>query len=133
MSDSGRVVRPSVFDLSSLSVDALTGGAPDRHGNKGPLLLLVKGLNCCEDLMIRSSIQGRRYYELFVSSFFFPLFPDLFRILTLQSLLVIQPIVLSACHSFLAASFGTFSSVVLLTFTVAHLFSPQTWGISWTM
>jgi len=73
-----------VFDLSSLPVDALTGGAPDCHGNKGPLLLLVKGLNCCEDLMIRSSIQGRRYYELFVSSFFFfsPL-PNLFRILTL--------------------------------------------------
>lgn len=59
-----------MFDLSSLPVDALTGGAPDRHGNKGPLLLLVKGLNCCQDLMIRSSIQGRRYYELFVSSFF---------------------------------------------------------------
>lgn len=75
VSDSGWVVRPSVFDLSSLPVDALTGGAPDRHGNKGPLLLLVKGLNCCQDLMIRSSIQGRRYYELFVSSFFnfFPL------------------------------------------------------------
>lgn len=70
VSDSGWVVRPSVFDLSSLPVDALTGGAPDRHGNKGPLLLLVKGLNCCQDLMIRSSIQGRRYYELFVSSFF---------------------------------------------------------------
>lgn len=62
VSDSSWVVRPSVFDLSSLPVDALTGGAPNRHGNKGPLLLLVKGLNCCEDLMIRSSIQGRRYY-----------------------------------------------------------------------
>lgn len=59
-----------MFDLSSLSVDALTGGAPDRHGNRGPLLLLAKGLNCCQDLMIQSSIQGRRYYELFVSSFF---------------------------------------------------------------
>lgn len=70
VSDSGWVVRPSVFDLSSLPVDALTGGAPNRHGNKGPLLLLVKGLNCCQDLMIQSSIQGRRYYELFVSSFF---------------------------------------------------------------
>lgn len=59
-----------MFDLSSLSVDALTGGAPDRHGNRGPLLLLAKRLNCCEDLMIQSSIQGRRYYELCVSSFF---------------------------------------------------------------
>lgn len=76
-----------MFDLSSLPVDALTGGAPNRHGNKGPLLLLVKGLNCCEDLMIRSSIQGRRYYELFVSSFFNPPPPlNLFRILTLQQL-----------------------------------------------
>lgn len=70
VSDSGWVVRPSVFDLSSLSVDAPTGGAPDRHGNKGPPLLLVKGLNCCQDLMIQSCIQGTRYYELFVSSFF---------------------------------------------------------------
>lgn len=89
VSDSGWVVRPSVFDLSSLPVDALTGGAPDCHGNKGPLLLLVKGLNCCEDLMIQSSIQGRRYYQLFVSSFFifFPLH-NLFRILTLYKLVV---------------------------------------------
>lgn len=78
-----------MFDLSSLPVDALTGGAPDCHGNKGPLLLLVKGLNCCEDLMIRSSIQGRRYYQLFVSSFFiFFSLHNLFRILTLYKLVV---------------------------------------------
>lgn len=77
-----------MFDLSSLPVDALTGGAPNRHGNKGPLLLLVKGLNCCQDLMIQSSIQGRRYYELFVSSFFNFFLPNLFRILTLEQLVV---------------------------------------------
>lgn len=60
-----------MFDLSSLPLDALTGGAPNRHGNAGPLLLLVNGLNCCEDLMIRSCVEGRRYYEVFVSSFKF--------------------------------------------------------------
>lgn len=80
-----------MFDLSSLSVDAPTGGAPDRHGNKGPPLLLVKGLNCCQDLMIQSCIQGTRYYELFVSSFFNffpPLSLNLFGLLTLEQLVV---------------------------------------------